>query len=106
MPEPAPHKCPGGCGVDVVHNKLACPLDWARLPQELKDQVLAAWKRRNVDKMAHLQAVARAMSWYRRNPRRPLPNAPTFGWPTPGPRPNRHESLYLKPAPKPAEDGQ
>jgi hypothetical protein len=94
MSEPRTHPCPGGCGTQVPQHKLACPLDWARLPQDRKAEVLAAWRTRTTDPMGHLRAVARAKSWYLRNPRTVLPNAPHQHWEGNGSRANRHGSLY------------
>lgn len=57
-----PHKCPGGCGVSVPHNRLACQPCWWLLPEPLRQRV----NRRDPD---HLTAVSEALVWYRANVR-------------------------------------
>lgn len=74
-PGPPEHRCPGGCGRWVPHHQLACPDDWYRLPQELRDGVVEAWKAKQRNRsdaaaaVAHLLAVREADAWYRTTPR-------------------------------------
>lgn len=94
MPTPETHLCPGGCGAQVPNHKLACPLCWARLPQQLKAEVLAAWGKRKTDPVGHLRVVAKARAWYLRNPRRSLLRNEKMLNRVAGQNPNRHEALY------------
>lgn len=56
-----PHDCPGGCGAEVPHNKLACLDCWWLLPVELRKSVTNA---RGGNRLA---AVGEAAKWLREN---------------------------------------
>lgn len=72
--EPVLHGCPG-CGALVRRTVLACRPCWFWLPQELRDAVNAAWRRRKANPKdpgavrAHLAAVGAASRRLRDNPR-------------------------------------
>lgn len=63
------HQCPGvPCEVSVSNRHYACREDWRRLPQELKDRIIAtAYGRANMRERS--EAVQAAGKWYRDNPR-------------------------------------
>jgi hypothetical protein len=67
------HYCPGRCGITVVRSMLACAPCWKRLPQPLRDAVLAAEAIRRRDPAdparirAHRSTVVAALAWYRHN---------------------------------------
>lgn len=63
------HNCPGGCGTTVPDRRLACPADWYRLPQAMRDEINTAWRGRKTNPLQHMQAIAAASRWYRDNPR-------------------------------------
>jgi hypothetical protein len=54
-----PHECPGGCGREVPHNKLACPDCWWLLPIDMRKAITGARGRNR------LQLVGEAVGWYR-----------------------------------------
>lgn len=68
MPE-LTHDCPGGCGAQVARAQLSCKADWFRLPKLLRDEVNAAYRRRDTDRGRHLLALVAAQRWYDEHPR-------------------------------------
>lgn len=60
------HACPGKCGAQIPRHRLACNVDWSRLPAKIRLQVTSNY-RRNPD--AHFAAVRDAVEWYAANPR-------------------------------------
>jgi hypothetical protein len=63
------HACPGRCGGEARHARLACKPCWFRLPKPLRELVGSAYRRRSSDPVAHMRAVHAAVDWYRDNPR-------------------------------------
>lgn len=62
---PRSHECPGGCGVRVGHDHLACRDCWYRLPQEIRQRVSNSFRHNN-DR--HRAALQTAVEWYVANP--------------------------------------
>lgn len=62
---PYPHACPGGCGVMVGYEKLACPNCWRRLPGPMRSAITRAAARD--DAGGRLRAVSAALTWYRKH---------------------------------------
>jgi hypothetical protein len=61
-----PHPCPGGCGTDVEHSKLACRSCWWLLPKDLRNRITRNHRRNRTE---HAHAVAEAVTWYAENVR-------------------------------------
>lgn len=55
------HDCPGGCGREVPHSKLACSDCWWLLPVEHRKAVT------NAGSLIRLGVVGEALRWYREN---------------------------------------
>lgn len=63
-PERPPHSCPGGCGEEVLYQRLACTSCWWLLPKPLRQNITRNYRR---DRLAHAHAVADALTWYADN---------------------------------------
>jgi hypothetical protein len=61
----ARHDCPGGCGQKVDRGLFACAKCWWRLPIEHRDAINDAYPRRHFEPLAHRQAMAEALRWYK-----------------------------------------
>ncbi len=57
------HDCPGGCGAQVRREHFACPADWARLPDHLRQAVSLGYEAEPLG-TDHTQAMVDAMDWY------------------------------------------
>ena len=77
MPADTTHPCPGCQTPGVPRHQLACKPCWFRLPQDLRDAVNGTYRAKSYAKrpetrsravVAHRQALAAAMTWYRANP--------------------------------------
>jgi hypothetical protein len=64
----SPHLCPAnGCEQLVPHNKLACPVHWARVSRPTQQRVSSTWRRRQRHPtlqcvQAHLAAMQAAIA--------------------------------------------
>lgn len=59
------HDCPGGCGLSVPLDKLACPTCWYQLPDAQRREINAAYRARSRDPRRHRTAILAAFAWYR-----------------------------------------
>lgn len=66
------HECPARCGAMVEHRLYACPIDWARLPAHLKQDILDGYRAGPLSEQ-HIEAMAAARRWYTVNPREARP---------------------------------
>lgn len=62
------HDCPGGCGRQVTHDRLACRRCWYRLPSGLRGRIWRAWWGGSDSRAAHGRAIREAEQWFRDNP--------------------------------------
>jgi hypothetical protein len=61
--EPEPWRtCPGHCGRPVRPGHFACRDCWYRLPTDLRQTIVANYRR---DPDAHMAACMEAITWYR-----------------------------------------
>ena len=64
------HPCPGGCGAEISRERLSCPADWYRLPQDIRDRINRAYRRRLTGGgLEHARVLSEAFRWYKANPR-------------------------------------
>jgi hypothetical protein len=56
------HECPApGCVKRVPRHQFACPVDWVRLPPEMRREINSTYRR---DWGAHIKAMHAAIDWY------------------------------------------
>jgi hypothetical protein len=70
------HTCPCGCDGRIPRTKLACKAGWAQLPQPLRTEITAAWRRlseaddvdeQRAARAQHISMVRRSLAWFRDN---------------------------------------
>jgi hypothetical protein len=75
-----PHACPGCGALGVPQQQLACKPCWFRLPHDLRNAVNGTYRAKSSARLpntrsaavvAHRQALAAAMTWYRDNRKTP-----------------------------------
>ena len=60
------HDCPAGCGLRVPRRHYACRVDWYRLPWEVRERILAAYRGGLAGE--HIAAMDAAQVWFDQNP--------------------------------------